>query len=80
MPLRVFANVRLSGSVPENWIPDAQSPLKYPVRNQKLLRHLRSLLSGRWRKVIKTGNTGEVHYFEHSSGSAAGVKFYPKQP
>jgi len=32
---------------------------------------------GRWQKVIKKGNTGEVHYFEHESGSVADVKFFP---
>ena len=29
-------------------------------------------------KVIKQGNLGEVHYFEHESGSVAGVKFFPR--
>jgi hypothetical protein len=32
-----------------------------------------------WSKVIKDGNTGAVHYFEHASGQVAGVKFFPKQ-
>ena len=27
-------------------------------------------------KVIKKGNSGEVHYFEHESGQVAGVKFF----
>jgi len=44
-----------------------------------VLQHLRQLLPGKWQKVIKDGNTGEVHYFEHSSGQVAGVKYFPKQ-
>ena len=34
-------------------------------------------LPGKWRKVIKKGNIGETHYFEHDSGQVAGVKFIP---
>jgi len=34
-------------------------------------------LPGRWQKIVKSGDTGEVHYFEHSSGQVAGVKFFP---
>jgi hypothetical protein len=30
------------------------------------------------KKVIKPGNVGDVHYFEHESGSVAGVKFFPR--
>ena len=52
--------------------------LSSPVRNRAVLRELRRLLAGRWQKVIKLGNSGEVHYFEHESGSVAGVKFFPK--
>jgi hypothetical protein len=37
------------------------------------------LMPGRWSKVIKEGNTGEVHHFEHASGQVAGVRFFPKQ-
>ncbi len=47
------------------------SSTRYAIR-----RHLRELLSGRWQKVIKQGNTGEIHYFEHASGQVAGVKFF----
>jgi hypothetical protein len=50
--------------------------LKYPVRNRAVLRELRRLRPGRWQKIIKQGNSGEVHYFEHSSGQVAGVKFF----
>jgi hypothetical protein len=32
--------------------------------------------AGLWKKVIKQGNVGEVHYFEHESGTVAGVKFF----
>ena len=49
-----------------------------PVRNRAVLRELRRLRAGRWKKVIKQGNLGEVHYFEHESGSVAGVKFFPR--
>jgi hypothetical protein len=49
--------------------------IKYPVRNSTLREYLRQLLAGKWRKVIKAGNLGEVHYFEHESGQVAGVKF-----
>ncbi len=51
--------------------------LKHPVRNPEVQRYLWTLLPGRWQKVIKRGHTGEVHYFEHSSGQVAGVKFFP---
>ena len=40
------------------------------------MRVLRNLHAGRWKKVIKKGNSGEVHYFEHESGQVAGVKFF----
>jgi hypothetical protein len=77
MPLHLYRDVYASGSVPADWIPAARGTLKYPVRNPAVLRCLRQLLPGKWRKVIKNGNTGEVHYFEHSSGQVAGVKFFP---
>jgi hypothetical protein len=51
--------------------------VKYPVRNPAVHRYLRQLLPGRWQKVIKQGNSGEVHYFEHASGQVAGVKYSP---
>jgi hypothetical protein len=79
MPLHLFPDVYASGSVPAGWVPDPGGTLKYPVRNKKLLQYLRKLLPGRWQKVIKNGNTGEVHYLEHGSGQVAGVKFFPKQ-
>jgi len=79
MPLNLYPDVYASGSVPEGWIPNQGGALKYPVHNLKVLQHLRQLLPGRWQKVIKGGNTGEVHYFEHSSGQVAGVKFFPGQ-
>lgn len=40
------------------------------------MHYLRQLLPGKWQKVIKKGNTGEVHYFEHASGQVAGVKYF----
>ena len=56
----------------------AAALLKYPVLNHAVLRELRRLRAGRWQKVIKCGNIGEVHYFEHRSGRVAGVKFYSR--
>lgn len=78
MPLNLYANVHASGSVPAGWAPQKGGSLKYPVRNAKVLQHLRELLPGKWKKVIKDGNAGEIHYFEHDSGQVAGVKFFPK--
>ena len=76
MPLKLHPNVSASGLVPQGWMPSRGATLKYPVRNRAVLRELRRLRAGRWKKVIKQGNVGEVHYFEHESGSVAGVKFY----
>jgi len=78
MPLHLYPNVQASGSVPSGWVPQKGGALKYSVRNKQVLQHLRELLAGKWQKVIKDGNTGEIHYFEHSSGQVAGVKFFPK--
>ena len=77
MPLHLYPDVYASGSVPAGWIPTKGSTIKYPVRNPAVLRYLRQLLGGRWQKVIKQGNSGEVHSFEHASGHVAGVKYYP---
>ncbi len=79
MPLNLYPDVYASGSVPAGWAPIKGGSLKYPVRNAEVLRYLRELLPGRWQKVIKKGNTGDVHYFEHASGQVAGVKFFPKE-
>jgi hypothetical protein len=79
MPLNLYPDVYASGSVPTGWKPAKDGTIKYPVRNPAVLRYLRQLLPGRWQKVIKQGNTGEVHYFEHASGQVADVKFFPKQ-
>lgn len=79
MPLHLYP-VAASGSVPAGWMPSKGGSLKYPVRNDKVLQHLRQLVPGKWQKVIKDGSTGEIHYFEHSSGQVAGVKFFPEQP
>jgi hypothetical protein len=75
MPLHVYPSIYASGKVPTGWAPVAGGTLKIPVHNPKVLRYLRTLLRGRWRKVIKHGTTGDVHYFEHESGRVAGVKF-----
>ncbi|MHB1425666.1 MAG: hypothetical protein ACYC3I_21060 [Gemmataceae bacterium] len=79
MPLHLYPDVYASGSVPAGWTPTQGGTIKYPVRNAAVLHYLRQLLSGRGQKVIKKGNSGEVHYFEHVSGQVAGVKYYPKQ-
>ncbi len=76
MPLNVYQSLKASGSVPESWKPRRGGTLKYPVRNLAVRRELRHLRPGRWRKVIRLGNLGEVHYFEHESGRVAGVKFF----
>ncbi len=79
MPLHLYPDVHASGSVPEGWTPVKGGTIKYPVRNAVVRRYLRELLAGKWQKVIKQGNTGAVHYFEHASGQVAGVKFFPSQ-
>lgn len=76
MPLKLYPNLNASGLIPGGWTPHRAATLKYPVRNRAVLRELRRLQVGRWKKVIKQGNVGEVHYFEHESGSVAGVKFF----
>ena len=77
MPLRLYPDVYASGSVPPGWTPTKGGTIKYAVRNSAVRRYLRQLLPGRWQKVIKRGNSGEVHFFEHASGQVAGVKYYP---
>ncbi len=79
MPLHLYADVYTSGSVPAGWTPVKGGTIKYPGRNAAVLRYLRQLLTGQWQKVIKKGNSGDVHYFEHASGQVAGVKFFPSQ-
>ena len=77
MPLHLYPDVYASGSLPAGWVPSKGGTIKYPVRNEVVLRYLRQLLPGKWQKVIKNGDSGEVHYFEHASGQVAGVKFSP---
>jgi hypothetical protein len=76
MPLHLYPSIRASGSVPENWRPSRGNADKFPVYNAPLLKYLRQLKAGKWQKVIKYGNAGEVHYFEHESGVVADVKFF----
>ena len=76
MPLYLYPNVYASGSVPLGWSPIRGGTVKYPVHNRAVMRVLRNLQAGRWHKVIKKGNSGEVHYFKHESGQVAGVKFF----
>jgi hypothetical protein len=77
MALNLYPNIYASGSVPAGWKPIRGAILKYPVRNQAVLNTLRAMVPGPWQKIIKRGNFGEVHYFEHASGQVAGVKFIP---
>ncbi len=79
MPLHLYLNVYESGSVPADWVPDKSGTIKYPVRNAVVRKYLKSLLPGKWQKVIKRGNIGAAHYFEHESGKVAGVKFFPRE-
>ncbi|HNB53217.1 MAG TPA: hypothetical protein PK530_14800, partial [Anaerolineales bacterium] len=79
MPLHLYPNVYASGSVPENWLPTRSGTIKYPIRNPAVHHYLRELLPGKWQKVIKEGNFGEIHYFEHESGQVAGVKFFSNE-
>jgi hypothetical protein len=79
MPLHLYSDVYASGAVPPGWVPVKGGTIKYLVRNPAVRRYLRQLLPGRWQKVIKQGNSGEVHYFEHASGQVAGVKYYPNK-
>ncbi len=76
MPLHIYSDVYASGSVPSNWLLHKGGAIKYPVRNAAVRRYLRQLLPGQWKeKGHQNGNIGEVHYVEHESGKAAGVKF-----
>jgi hypothetical protein len=79
MPLYLYKDVYASGSIPAGWAPIQGGTIKYPVRNAAVHRYLRQLLPGKWQKVIKKGNMGDVHYFEHASGQVADVKFFPAQ-
>ena len=76
MALHLYSDIYATGSIPDGWVPAKGGTIKYPVRNSEVLRYLRTLLPGKWQKVIKKGNYGEVHYFEHASGQVAGVKFF----
>jgi hypothetical protein len=78
MPLNLYPDIYASGSVPQDWTPIRGGTLKYPVRNRAVRRELRHLRAGRWKKGIKRGDSGEVHYFEHESGCVAGIKFFPR--
>ena len=79
MPLHLYANIHASGSIPSGWMAARGRAVKYPVRNLAVLQELRRLRVGRWQKVIKEGNLGEAHYFEHQSAAVAGVKFLPER-
>ncbi len=79
MPLHLYPDVYASGSVPADWLLVRDGTIKYTVLNLTVRRYLQELLHGKWQKVIKQGNIGEVHYFEHESGQVAGVKFMSNQ-
>jgi len=76
MPLHLYSDIYASGSVPENFEPIKGKAIKYPVSNKLVLKELRRLNIGKWKKVIKLGSIGEAHYFEHESGNVAGVKYF----
>jgi hypothetical protein len=75
MPLHIYNNIYESGKVPSWWKPIKGSMKKFKG-DRHVVRCLRTLLRGRWKKVIKYGVNGEVHYHEHASGKVADVKFY----
>ncbi len=77
MPLNLYPDIYASGSVPTGWVPFRGGMIKDPVRDPDVIRYLRSLLPGKWQEVYKGGRTGEVHYFEHTSGQVADVMFFP---
>jgi hypothetical protein len=54
-----------------------ETPTSFPSITHPLLEYLRQLKPGKWQKVIKYGDRGEVHYIEHESGDVADVKFFP---
>jgi len=60
MPLHVYQSIDASGSIPEEWKPTWGGTIKYPVRNVTVRDYLRTLLPGKWRRVIKKGNIGEA--------------------
>lgn len=62
MPLNLYPDIYASGSVPQGWLPVRGGVVKYPVRNRAVLREFRRLRVGKWKKAIKQGNSGEVHY------------------
>jgi hypothetical protein len=75
----LYPDVHASGTVPSGWVPTKGGTIKYPVCNPSVRGYLRQLLPGKWQKVIKNGNSGEVHYFEHASGQVAGVKYHSNE-
>lgn len=78
MALKFYPSLSASNRLPIGWSAAKGGTLKYPVRNASVLGELRRLSTGDWSKVIKKGNTGEVHYFEHESSGVAGVKFFKR--
>ncbi len=73
--MHLYESIYASGRIPSGWTPIRGGTIKYPAR-PAIQHYLRTLLAGRWRKVVKQGTTGEVHFFEHESGRVAGVKYY----
>ncbi len=51
MPLYLYSDIYSSNSVPKNWTPAKNEMIKYPVRNQAVLRELRTLTPGKWKKL-----------------------------
>jgi hypothetical protein len=77
VPLNLYPNVYASGSVPTDWRPSKGGVRKYRVKNAQVMQVLQALFPGTWQKVIKKGTPGAIHYFEHSSGHVADVKYFP---
>lgn len=50
MPLYLYTIVYVSGSVPDDWVPNKSGTIKYPVRNHAVNRYLRELLPGKWQR------------------------------
>jgi hypothetical protein len=78
--LELLDSWRQSPRVPAQWRPRPQpgAIIKVSVKNTGALRELRKLLPGRWMKIYHYGVDGSaVHYFQHSSGKVASVKYKP---
>lgn len=55
MPLNLYPDIYASGSVPQDWTSVRGGVLKYPVRNRAVIRELRRLRIGKWKKSSNRG-------------------------